>query len=311
MNNKPSSEERIWSVLAHLSALAMGVGLPLPIAGWSQNRRKSNYASFQSLQALGYQTLGYTIWILVMLVVGVVQTLDMITKLVVAAESGADFDSLLRMVTGGHFSITFVLVGVYFALPVVGAIACAFGMDFRYPLMGKRLAKYLGYASTRTSEEQTWLVEEHEDRWVAATGHFSVIILFWGLLAPLFAWMLQGKRSLFLKFQSVQAVIYQAGTTLLYFMAGFLYTFGVVVFIVTIGFEGGPRLNTLSGLIGIIFFFGSLLISMFIILAVPLLHILGQWAGYKVLKGDMYRYPIVGRLVGRWVTVPLTDSVSD
>jgi uncharacterized membrane protein len=40
---------------------------------------------------------------------------------------------------------------------------------------------------------------------------------------------------------------------------------------------------------------------MLILLAVPLLHILGQWAGYRVLKGDEYRYPIVGRLVERWV----------
>jgi len=27
------------------------------------------------------------------------------------------------------------------------------------------------------------------------------------------------------------------------------------------------------------------------------LHILGQWAGYRVLKGNMYRYPSIGKLV--------------
>lgn len=302
MVTKPSTDERIWAVLAHLSAMAMGIGLPLAILGWSQNRRKSNYASFQSLQALGYQTLGYTIWILVTVVIVVIQTLDTMTKLIVAAESGANAGSLTRMVMGGHFYITFGLIALYFILPFIGAIACALGMDFSYPMIGNRLARYLGYDQARASEGQTWLIEEHEDRWVAMAGHFSVIIVFWGLLVPIFVWALQGKRSLFLKFQSIQTIVYQAGTTLLYFGAGFLYMFGVVVFIVTIGFEGGPRLNSLTGLIGVIVFFGSLLISMLIILTIPLLHILGQWAGYRILKGDDYQYPLIGKMVKHWTS---------
>jgi uncharacterized membrane protein len=39
-----------------------------------------------------------------------------------------------------------------------------------------------------------------------------------------------------------------------------------------------------------------------IMLFVPLLHIMGQWAGYRILKGDEYRYPVVGRLVEKWVS---------
>ena len=310
ITNKPSTDERIWAVLAHLSTMALGIGLPLPILGWSQNRRKSNYASFQSLQALGYQTLGYTIWILITLVVVVIQTLDMMTRLIAAAESGTDYDSLTQIVMGRHFLITFGLFALYFALPFIAAIACALGIEFRYPIIGNRLAGYLGYDQVRVSEERTWLMEENEDRWVAATGHFAIIIVFWGLLAPIFAWAMQGKRSLFLKFQSIQAVVYQAGTTLLYVMAGFLYMFGVVVFIVTIGFEGGSRLNTLSGLIGVIIFFGSLLVSMFIIMTIPLLHILGQWAGYRVLKGEMYRYPIIGKLIERRLSMK-TNTIEE
>jgi uncharacterized Tic20 family protein len=301
MNNKPSTEERIWAVLSHVAALAMGIGLPLPILGWSQSRRKSNCASFQSLQALGYQTLGYTIWILILFVAIVVQILDTLTKLIVAAESGANVESLTNMVMGRHFPLLFLLMAVYFALPVTAAIACAFGMDFRYPLIGNRLAHYLGYYLIRASEEQTWLIEEHEDRWVAATGHFAVIIVFWGLLAPVFAWAMQGKRSLFLKFQSIQTVLYQVGITILYFVAGFLCMFGLVVFIVTIGFQETVSLDSSGNSIGTIVFLASLLIAMLILLIVPLLHILGQWAGYRVLKGDEYRYPIVGRMVERWV----------
>ena len=306
MTNSPSTEERIWAVIAHLSAIAMGMGLPLPIVGWSQSRRKSNYTSFQCLQALGYQTLGYTIWILVTLVFLVISVVGFVSSI----QSVDTLEADLTAWAVGHSAFTVGLIGLYFVLPVIAAIACALGMDFRYPFMGNHLARYLGYEPTLTNEEQTWLVEEHEDRWVASMGHFAVIIVFWGLLAPVFSWAMQGKRSLFLKFQSVQTVVYQGGTTLLYFVAGFLYVFGLIVFIITIGFEGAVAFDSSGGLIGAIVFLVSLLIAMLIVLIVPLLHILGQWAGYRVLKGDEYRYPIVGKLVEKRMVKSNLESAS-
>ena len=54
------------------------------------------------------------------------------------------------------------------------------------------------------------------------------------------------------------------------------------------------------GTIGIVVLVIILLISAVLILSVPLLHILGQWAGYRVLKGEDYQYPVIGRLVQRW-----------
>jgi len=41
---------------------------------------------------------------------------------------------------------------------------------------------------------------------------------------------------------------------------------------------------------------------------VPFLHILGQWAGYRVLKGDDYRYPIVGKQVEKWISRKTNSS---
>lgn len=307
MKNKPSTEERIWAVLAHLSALTMGIGLPLPVLGWSQSRRKSNYASFQSLQALGYQTLGYTIWILTTLVVLIVGILGFLFSTRTMDTLETDINAWVI----GHSALMFGLMALYFSLPVIAAVACAFGMDFRYPFMGNRLGRYLGYNTARTNEEQTWLNEQHEDRWVASMGHFAVIIVFWGLLASIFTWVMQGKRSRFLKFQSLQTVVYQVGTLFLYFMAGGFYVFGFVVFALTIGFAGTVSFDSFGGLIGAVAFLVSLLVAMLIILAIPIIHILGQWAGYRVLKGDMYRYPLVGKLVQRWAPDTVPHSVSE
>lgn len=295
MNFKPSSQERFWAVLAHLSALALGIGLPLPIVGWSQNRRKSNYVSFQCLQALGYQTLGYTIWILASLVFMVAASVGFLARLQTIDTLEADLNAW----TAGYSLFIFGLIALYFAPAILGAVACALGRDFRYPILGNRLARYLVYDPSRAAGESLWLDEEHEDRWVAAMGHFSVIIVLWGLLAPIISWAMEGKRSPFLKFQSAQTVVYQAGTLVLYFVAGFFYIFGLAAFFLTIGFEGDVALDSSRGLIGAVVFLVSILIALLIVLAVPLLHILGQWAGYRVLKGDEYRYPIVGRLVER------------
>lgn len=306
MTTKPSTHERTWAALTHLSALGMGIGLPLPIVGWSENRRKSNYVAFQSLQALGYQTLGFTIWLLATLVFMVVASVGFLAGVQTIDTLEADLNAW----AAGYSLFLFGLIALYFAPAILAAVACALGRDFRYPILGNRLARYLGYGPSRASDEPLWLDEEHEDRWVASMGHFAVIIVLWGLLAPIVAWAMDGKRSPFLKFQSAQTVVYQAGTLVLYFVAGFFYIFGLVVFFLTIGFEGDVVLDSSGGMIGAIVFLVSVLIAMLILLAVPLLHILGQWAGYKLLKGDKYRYPLVGRLVERWVVKRNMESAS-
>ena len=298
MKESPTTEERIWAVLSHLSALAFGMGLLLPVIGWSEQRRKSNYASFQCLQALGYQSLGYTVWVLSVLVVFIVLLFIALAEFGAAAASGEDITTLLAPTMIVHFAVMMGLIGLYVLLPFIAAIACALGKDFQYPIMGKRLARYLGF----DSENETWLVEDHEDRWVASMGHFSVIIAIWGMLIPLTAWILQGSRSLFLKFQSIQTLVYQAGVTLLFFSSGIVYLFGLVAFAVMFGLNGGGEINFI-GIVGLIILGLSLLLTFAIVLIVPLFHIMGQWAGYRVLKGDNYYYPLLGRLIEKRISI--------
>lgn len=297
MNTTSSTEDRIWAVLSHLSALTFGMGIVLPIVGWSDQRHKSNYASFQSLQALGYQSLGFTVWVLSYLVIIILAS---IILLAVLGSGGGRSDTLNSALRPWIVIISIVLFGffaLYILLPIIAAVACALGKDFRYPILGDRLARYLEYDPAQTSEEQVWLNEDQEFRWVAAMGHFSILILLWGMLAPLTAWILYGKRNFFLKFQSIQTLVYQAGTTILYFVGLVLYLLGIFLLFVGMGVSGGPDLNSSMGIAGVIVFGILLLVSAVIILSIPLLHILGQWAGYRVLKGDDYRYPLVGRFI--------------
>jgi uncharacterized Tic20 family protein len=299
MKISPSSEERVWAVLAHLSAITFGMGILLPVVGWSEQRRKSKYASFQCLQALGYQSLGYTVWLLTYLVVMLVSVGSMVAIMGSTPEGASNMDIFTTIWMSVFLVMAFGSFGLYLLLPVIAAVACAFGKDFRYPIMGKRLARYLGHDS---NTEQEWLIEEHEDRWVIAMGHVSVIILLWGSLAPLTAWILQGKRSLFMKFQSIQTLVYQALATLLYVAGMALYMFGFFVFMALTGLGGGNGLSSSTGMVGMGVLLISMLFAIGIVLLLPLFHIMGQWAGYRVLKGDDYRYPVVGGLVEKWLT---------
>ena len=129
MNEKVPVQDRIWAVVAHLSAIAMGMGILLPVVGWSESRRRSNYASFQCMQALGYQSLGYTIWILTTLVILVITSIGAVAGIA----NLENMEQEIMAIVIAHMTLTLGLIGVYFALPVVGAIACAFGWDFRYP----------------------------------------------------------------------------------------------------------------------------------------------------------------------------------
>jgi uncharacterized Tic20 family protein len=301
MKSVPSTEERVWAVLSHLSALAFGMGILLPVIGWSEQRRKSNFATFQSLQALGYQSLGYTFWILGSFVIIVIHSLFTVRELISASQSGPDPAGFLGPAMSLHFVVMLGLIGLYFLMPFVAAIVCALGRDFRYPIMGDRLARYLGYEPLQIGDEKSWLIEDHEDRWVVAMGHFSVIIALWGMLVPLTAWILQGNRSLFLKFQSIQTLVFQGSVMLLYILAGAIYVFGFIALILTVGI-GADELSPSGGMIGLAILFISMLIAIFLVLLIPSFHILGQWAGYRVLKGDNYRYALIGRLVEKWIS---------
>lgn len=308
MNTTPTIEDRIWAVISHLSSLAFGMGIVLPIIGWSDQRRKSNYASFQNLQALGYQSLGFTLWILSYLVLIIIASILLLVMFGAGGENSMNEVPVVAMII--FFVVVFGFFAIYFVLPIIGAVACAMGRDFRYPLMGDRLARYLEYDPAHHSEEQRWLNEEREFRWVAAMGHFSILIVIWGMLAPITAWAFFGRRSHFLKFQSIQTLVYQAAATVLFFGGAILYTVGLLLLIAATSAIGSPDFNSSLGIAGMILLGVILLISVVILLLVPFMHILGQWAGYRVLKGDDYRYPMVGKMVERWMAAktPLAED---
>jgi uncharacterized Tic20 family protein len=298
----PTGNERILAVLAHLAALAHGLGLPLPALLWAEQRKDSRYVAFQTLQAYGYQSLGYTVWILFSLGLAMLGLFALILVNAFAA-LGEDSVSIVFFFFG---VIVFALFGLYNLLAIVAAAACAFGRDFRYPLLGARLAKYI--ADTPVSVDAS---PDHinEERFAVAMGHFAVIFPFYGLLGPLGLWLTAGKRSVFIRAQSSQTVIYQAVGSVLYTVSHLLPI--ILIFPVFLGlfsFGHGWEAELFNPFTVGLAFFGMCMLSIAVLLG-PLYHILGQWAGLQVLLGRDFQYPLVGRIAGRWAKRESVKSV--
>ncbi len=173
---KPSNQDRILAVLAHLSALAFGSGIIIPAALWSENRKKSAYLRFQTLQAYGYQSLGYTLWLLSVLLLTLLFYLALLVIALLIPES-APTETALAALSIVVIVLLFGSMGLYLLLPLIGAAMCGLGIDFRYPLLGNRLARSLAY---QQNEPGASLDSAFEERFATAMGHFAVILSIWG-----------------------------------------------------------------------------------------------------------------------------------
>ncbi len=292
MKSLPTSEEKLWAVISHLSAFLSGTGLLMPAFAWVEHRKKSKYVAFHALQAFSYQSLGYTLWALAALLVLIV--LSIATLPMLKAGEG------LNLWIISHVLVTVGLYGLYLLIPIVGAVMCIMGRDFRYPTIGKRLARYIGYDPA--AEDDSPLDEANQERVAASMAHFAIVYPFWGMLPSLIFLILPGGRSRYLKFQCLQTIVFQAVSTLVTLGLGALsfIVFVILLIVTVLPFMSDPGMYqpTLESVLPIFIF---LLCLMVVLLIVPLYQILGQWAGLRILQGREYRYPLIGRWVERWL----------
>lgn len=292
MKSNPTSEEKLWAVIAHISVILSGTGLLMPAFAWMEQRTKSKYLAFQTLQAFAYQSLGYTLWALVALFV--LTILSFATFPLLKQGEG------LNLWLASHALVTFGLYVVYLALPLIGVVASIAGRDFRYPILGRRLAGYIGYDPA--ADDDASLDEANEERVAASMAHFAVVYPLWGMFPALLFLLLPGEKSRYMKFHALQTIVFQAISTLVTFALGglaFVVLLGSMLPVV-IALQSGKPLVTppIESMLG---FFVFLLCLMVFLLIAPLYQIVGQWAGLMLLLGREYRYPLIGRWAERWL----------
>ncbi len=287
-----TTEEKRWAIISHLSAFMSGTGLIVPSFVWAENRQKSKRIAFQALQALGYQSLGYTLWAMVMMLVITMLTLATLREL-------QNKDGLTLFVTT-HIIVTLALYAIYLLIPIIGAVKCALGQDFRYPLLGNRLARMVGYNPLADADSPVDAASE--ERFAAAMGHFAIAYPLTGMLPSLIFLILPGTNSRYMKFHALQTIAFQLISTIVTIVLSviaFILFINIAVSIV-VPFIQDPNAfqPSIAIFTPIFLFLLSLLLS---VLLIPLYQIIGQWAGLRLLQGREYRYDLIGRLVERWL----------
>ena len=286
------SDDKIWAALSHGSVVLLFIGPVVPLIMWTLQRKKSPYTAFQALQAMIYQSLVFWLWITVIPLMMIVALLIALAVMVAARpDSGAQPFAILAM-QFAMFGTMFGSVLLFMAVGIAGAVASLMGRDFRYPFFGSRLARFLGYEGAAGPG----LAEEKEDRIIAAVSHSTCVLLFWGIVTPVVAWITQHERSAYVRFQSMQAAVYQAIGLLAYFGVMGLYVISML------GFMGMAMTlqsssSSPSGEWVVAGMIPMLCVGTGVAVVLPLYHLFGFLGTLGTLRGKDFRYPILGNIV--------------
>ena len=146
--SEPSQNDKIMAALAHVSALLPLMGVIAPIIIWATQKDKSEYVAFQALQAITYQLLMILVWFVGM---GCYMLSFFTTFLTMPFAGGnGEGDPSTAPIFLVGFLVPFIIFGAIFvggALFIIYGLIGAFqtfqGKDFRYIIIGNRLANYL------------------------------------------------------------------------------------------------------------------------------------------------------------------------
>lgn len=139
------------------------------------------------------------------------------------------------------------------------------------------------------------LLSESEDRLLASLAHLGAFLPLAGLLLALILWITQQGRSALLRFQALQALLFQGIALALYYLAGFVLAGVYFVFFfpfILISESGGGEEAAWVVIPFLVIFFGMVVLM---VLAAAGYYLLAALAAVNTLRGRDYRYPLVGR----------------
>ncbi len=147
--SSPSAQnDKIMAALAHVSAILPFMGVIAPIVIWVTQKDKSEFVAFQALQAIAYQLIMIFAWF-----VGMgcyMLSFFSIFLTIPFAGGGGEVDPTVAPFFLTGFFIPFIIFGaifiggaIFIIYGIVAAISTFQGKDFRYIIIGSRLANYL------------------------------------------------------------------------------------------------------------------------------------------------------------------------
>jgi len=145
-NSIPSQNDRIMAALGNISILLPLIGLMVPIIIWVTQKEKSKYVSFQALQAIAYHLVMIFAYFIGMGCY-MISFFSTFLTLPFANETSGSSASPLLMV---GFIVPFLVMGAIFIggtifvlYGIIAAVMTLQGKDFRYFIIGNRVASFL------------------------------------------------------------------------------------------------------------------------------------------------------------------------
>jgi uncharacterized Tic20 family protein len=143
-----SSDERILAALAHASVLLPGWGFLGPLIIWIIQRKKSAFVTFHALQALVYQLFQMIYWMVLSIILGVLMMTFGILSASAIDRPGPSPSPFLfflpQMIMFGGMILGFAFYDIF---GVLGGILTLARKDYRYPILGRWMEKYLSQPS--------------------------------------------------------------------------------------------------------------------------------------------------------------------
>ncbi|NQT67699.1 MAG: DUF4870 domain-containing protein [Actinobacteria bacterium] len=137
MNEEITSEEKLMSLLSHLSILIPNIGVIAPMVIWITQKDKSKFVRFNAIQAIFYQLLFFVL-IMLSIFIGLIL---MFVSLPAITENPDAAPGALFWVSMGIMNLYFPLWIIFSIYAVVAAVKSFKGKIFRYLIIGKIIEK--------------------------------------------------------------------------------------------------------------------------------------------------------------------------
>jgi uncharacterized Tic20 family protein len=145
-NSLPNQNDKIMAALGHISVLLPLIGLIAPIIIWTTQKERSKYVSFQVLQAIAYQLVMILAYFVAMGCYMISFFASFFT-LPFASQgpnpSVGPFGMLGFFIPFLIFGFIFIGGGLFILYGIVGAVFAIQGKNFRYFIIGDRIARFL------------------------------------------------------------------------------------------------------------------------------------------------------------------------
>jgi uncharacterized Tic20 family protein len=131
---------------------------------------------------------------------------------------------------------------------------------------------------------------DNDERILALFSHLSIFL--GGIVLPIIFWAINKDKSRFVRFHALQAIFFHvAYIAILIAIIIIAAIVGVGLGLISAGTFAGGRDGSPFLIIAIILFYGLIFLSLFVFIGY------GIFVGVKSYKGELRRYPLIGKII--------------